>query len=140
MRRHEHKNAQVVVRHDSCYSPASKTVHAARASRDSEMNHGHHEHGDEHDGHGMDHIHHSAHDFVGHGSAKMFLRRFLIVTILLIPLALTNETIASFFGFPIVTLKKWVGFAIATIIFSFALIFFKHARHEIQARQYGTRI
>lgn len=79
-----------------------------------------------HGGHGM-----------GHGSAEMFLRRFWIVTFLLIPLVFTNEAIVEFFGLPTFALGKWISFAIATIIFSFALIFFKHAKHEIQAKQYG---
>src|SRR3989338_8676278 len=52
-----------------------------------------------------------------HDSAEDFLRRFFIVTFLL-------------FG-------KYISFGIATIIFSFSLVFFKHAWHEIKAKKYG---
>lgn len=87
----------------------------------------HHNHsGHNHNGHGM-----------GHGSAEMFLRRFWIVTFLLIPLVVTNEAAAGFFGIPTFELGKWISFAIATVIFGFALIFFQHALHEIRARKYG---
>lgn len=74
---------------------------------------------------------------MGHGSATMFLKRFWIVTFLLIPLILTNEFFAGFLGVPAFALGKWVSFGIATIIFGFALVFFQHALHEIKARQYG---
>ncbi|QSH39144.1 cadmium-translocating P-type ATPase [Candidatus Kaiserbacteria bacterium] len=79
-----------------------------------------------HGGHGMD-----------HGSASSYLKRFWIVTFLLLPLALTNEFIAGLLGIGELGLGKWIQFIIATIIFGFALVFFKHAWHEIKARQYG---
>jgi len=79
-----------------------------------------------HGGHGMD-----------HGSAGMYLKRFWIVTFLLIPLVLTNEMTAGFLGVPTIPFGKWIGLAVATIIFGFSLVFFKHARHEIKAKQYG---
>lgn len=75
---------------------------------------------------------------MGHGSAESFLRRFWIVTFLLIPLALTNEFISSLIGLDgLLVLSKWVQFGIATIIFLFSLVFFQHASHEIKARKYG---
>ncbi|MCB9818362.1 cadmium-translocating P-type ATPase [Candidatus Nomurabacteria bacterium] len=87
--------------------------------------HKHHNHS-EHGSHGM-----------GHGSAEVFLRRFWIVTFLLIPLVVTNEAVAGFFGIPTFELGKWISFAIATVVFGFSLIFFQHALHEIKARKYG---
>jgi len=87
----------------------------------------------------MEH-HHGAHDAgsaMSHGSAAMFLRRFWIVTVLLIPLVLTNQAITTFFGFGIVPYAKPIGFVFATIIFLFSLVFFKHAWHEIKMRKYG---
>lgn len=80
----------------------------------------------QHGGHGMD-----------HGSAGMYLKRFWIVTFLLIPLIFTNEMTAGFLGTPSVPFGKWIGLFVATVIFGFALIFFQHAWHEIQAKQYG---
>lgn len=88
----------------------------------------------------MEHSHHShTHDnhSMGHGSAQMFLKRFWIVTFLLIPLILTNQFFADLLGIGAFTLGKWISFGIATIIFGFALIFFQHALHEIKARKYG---
>lgn len=57
------------------------------------------------------------------GAAKDFLRRFLIVTALLVPLLIFKQPI--------------VRFGIATAIFYFGLVFFQHARHEIAMRKYG---
>lgn len=74
---------------------------------------------------------------VGHGSATIFLKRFWIVTFLLIPLLLTNETVVETVGWSTFPFSTWVGFTIATVIFGFATIFFQHALHEIKARQYG---
>lgn len=103
---------------------------------DEHCNHNHHQqHAHKHAAH---HEHHEHHEHsMGHGSAEMFLGRFWVVTFLLLPLVFTNEAIAGFFGFPIFALGKWVSFGIATIIFGFAFIFFQHAKHEIQAKQYG---
>jgi len=111
------------------------------------MEHHMHDHTDEHDVHTTCHHHnhtghghagddHSGHG-MGHGSASMFLKRFWIVTVLLIPLLFANESFASFVGLPVFALGTWVSFGIATVIFGFALVFFEHAWHEIQARQYG---
>lgn len=87
----------------------------------------------------MEHNHHktSQENAMSCGSAQDFLRRFWIVTFLLIPLIFTNEMIAGFLGISMVPFGKWIGLAIATVIFSFSLIFFQHAWHEIKARKYG---
>jgi len=74
---------------------------------------------------------------MGHGSAGTFLKRFWIVTFLLIPLVFANEMVMDAFGLESYTLSKWIGFGIATIIFGFSLIFFQHAWHEIKAKAYG---
>lgn len=74
---------------------------------------------------------------MSHGSAQDFLRRFWIVTFLLIPLIFTHEAITGVLGIGMLPFSKWIGLGIATIIFSFALVFFKHALHEIKARKYG---
>lgn len=74
---------------------------------------------------------------MSHGSAQDFLRRFWIVTILLVPLVLANENVAHFFNLAPLLLGRWVSFGIATVIFGFALVFFKHAGHEIRMRRYG---
>lgn len=72
----------------------------------------------------------------GPESARDFLHRFYIVTILLIPLAIFSEP-AVYLGMPNFSLRPLVEFGIATIIFYFGLIFFQHAKHEIMMRQYG---
>ena len=74
---------------------------------------------------------------MGHGSAQMYLRRFWIVTFLLIPLVLVNKTISGFIGLNTFGFGTWIGFGIATVIFGFSLVFFRHAWHEIKAREYG---
>jgi P-type Cu2+ transporter len=74
---------------------------------------------------------------MSHGSATDFLRRFWIVTFLLIPLIFTNEFVAGIIGRDVLPFSKWIGFGIATIIFGFSLVFFKHAWHEIKSRRYG---
>ncbi|MDZ4229312.1 MAG: copper-translocating P-type ATPase [Patescibacteria group bacterium] len=60
-------------------------------------------------------------------AAKDFLTRFIIVTVLLIPLGLL-----SWFG-----AASYLKLLLATIIFYFGLIFFEHARHEIMMKKYG---
>lgn len=72
-----------------------------------------------------------------HGSAQDFLRRFWIVTFLLIPLLFTHEGVAGFLNFAPLPFNTWIQFGIATIIFFFSFIFFKHAFHEIKMRRYG---
>lgn len=87
------------------------------------------------------HTHKQCHDHgspgMGHGSAETFLRRFWIVTFLLIPLVFANEMVMGALGLQSLILSKWIGFGIATIIFGFSLIFFEHAWHEIKAKAYG---
>lgn len=70
-------------------------------------------------------------------AAADFLKRFYIVTVLLVPLAFFSEPAVMFLGAPDFTLRPFVEFGIASIIFYFGLVFFQHARHEIMARQYG---
>ncbi len=77
------------------------------------------------------------HANMGHGAASMFLRRFWIVTVLLVPLLFTNPFLMGLVSMDILPYAKWIGFALATVIFSFSLIFFQHALHEIRARKYG---
>ena len=74
---------------------------------------------------------------MGHGSAADFLRRFWIVTFLLLPLAATHPSVADYFAFGAVELNKWIQFGIATAIFGFSIVFFRHAWHEVRAREYG---
>lgn len=94
-----------------------------------EHNHNHHDYKNrEHKHNGM----------MSHGSAQNFLRRFWIVTFLLIPLLLTNEKVLAFIGISgKIYAGKWIQFIISTIIFGFALVFFKHAWHEIKSKKYG---
>ena len=80
------------------------------------------------------HKHEHSMGAMSHGSSKDFLRRFWIVTFLLIPLIFTNEMATGLLGIGVLPFSKWIGFGIATIIFSFSLVFFKHAGHEIKAR------
>lgn len=86
--------------------------------------------------HQHNHAHHGSHG-MSHGAAKEYLRRFWIVTFLLIPLVFTNEMTAGFLGIGMVPFAHVIGFGIATIIFGFSLVFFQHAWHEIKARKYG---
>jgi Cu2+-exporting ATPase len=82
---------------------------------------------------------HAGHGSPGmsHGSANDFLRRFWIVSFLLIPLALSNAAVAEFLGLPTFAIGKWISFGIATVVFGFSFVFFKHAWMEIKARAYG---
>lgn len=86
------------------------------------MHHGNQDHSG---GHGM-----------GHGDASTYLKRFWIVTLLLIPLVLVHPKLSEIIGLAF-GLNRWIQFGIATVIFGFSLIFFQHAWHEIKARQYG---
>lgn len=101
------------------------------------MDHSHHNnHYTNHNSHHGEHTEGHA-PGMSHGSAQDFLRRFWIVTFLLVPLLFTNDAITNFLGVPTFPFAKWVGFGIATIIFGFALVFFQHALHEIRTRKYG---
>lgn len=70
-------------------------------------------------------------------AAADFLKRFFIVTALLVPLAIFSEPAVKFLGVPDFALRAYLEFGIASVIFYFGLIFFEHARHEIMAKQYG---
>lgn len=70
-------------------------------------------------------------------AAADFLKRFFIVTALLAPLAVFSEPAVKFFGVPDFALRSLLEFGIATIIFYFGLVFFQHAKMEIQMKQYG---
>lgn len=70
-------------------------------------------------------------------AAADFLKRFFIVTALLVPLALFSEPAVKFLGVPDFALRSLLEFGIATVIFYFGLVFFQHAKMEIQMRQYG---
>lgn len=89
----------------------------------------------------MTHEHHHGHTNHGshgmsHGSAGGYLRRFWIVTFLLIPLVLVHPKISEILNINF-GLNQWIQFGIATIIFGFSLVFFQHAWHEIRSRKYG---
>jgi len=73
---------------------------------------------------------------MSHGSARQYLKRFWIVTFLLIPLVLAHPKVSEILGITF-GLNKWIQFGIAAIIFGFSLVFFQHAWHEIKARAYG---
>src|SRR3989344_1639553 len=83
--------------------------------------------------------HHHDHSSMmsSHEAAADFLRRFFIVTALLVPLALFSEPAVRFLGMPDFIGRSFLEFGIATVIFYFSLVFFRHARHEIMDRQYG---
>lgn len=87
------------------------------------------------------HQNHQAHDhasmMANSEAATQFLRRFWVVTFLLIPLLLLTETASRLLGVEDFALRKYLQFGVATIIFYFSLVFFEHAKHEIIARQYG---
>lgn len=89
--------------------------------------------------------HHTAHQpdagqGMPHGGSAMaedFLRRFFIVTGLLVPLfafSMPGQHALRYHDF---ALRPWVEFLIATVIFGFGWVFFQHARHEILMRQFG---
>lgn len=89
----------------------------------------------------MDHSNHSHHDHASMmadpGVAQSFLRRFFIVTFLLIPLTVFSKPGMALLGYSDFSLRPYLEFAIATVIFYFGLVFFQHASHEIKSRQYG---
>jgi Cu2+-exporting ATPase len=92
----------------------------------------------------MDEMEKGGHEHHDHSSmmatpeaASDFLRRFFIVTALLVPLAIFSEPAVKYLGVPDFPLRPYLEFAIATAIFYFGLVFFQHAKHEIQSKQYG---
>ncbi len=78
-----------------------------------------------------------SHENARHGSAGSYLRRFGIVTVFLVPLALTQQSIALALGIPELALAPLVQLGLATVIMLFALVFFKHAWHELKTRSFG---
>ncbi len=70
-------------------------------------------------------------------TAKNFLKRFWIVTFLLVPLLLLTGKALSFLGLEDFAFRKFFQLGVATAIFYFSLIFFQHAKHEIKMRRYG---
>jgi Cu2+-exporting ATPase len=85
-----------------------------------------------------DHNHHDhASMMASPEAAGDFLWRFFVVTALLVPLALFSEPAVKFLGMPDFELRRWLELGVATGIFYFGLVFFRHARMEIQMRQYG---
>ena len=85
-----------------------------------------------------EHKDHGSHtDAMSHGSAQELLKRFWIVTFLLIPLVLSNATISGLLNIGTFGLSKYIQFGIATVIFYFSLVFFQHAWHEIKSKKYG---
>ena len=87
--------------------------------------------------HHDDHKNHSNGHGMSHGAAGTYLKRFWIVTFLLVPLVFVHPRVSEFLNIEIFGLNKWIQFGISTVIFGFSLIFFQHAKHEIKARQYG---
>ena len=87
------------------------------------------------------HVAHEAHDhaamMAGPKAAGDFLRRFFIVTLLLIPLITTSKLGIRFLRMPDFAGRNYVEFTVATAIFYFGLVFFQHARHEWMAKKYG---
>jgi Cu2+-exporting ATPase len=73
----------------------------------------------------------------GPQAAGDFLRRFFIVTFLLIPLIAASELGIKFLRMPDFAGRSYVEFTVATVIFYFGLVFFQHARHEWMAKKYG---
>lgn len=73
----------------------------------------------------------------GPQAAGDFLRRFFIVTLLLVPLIITSELGIKFLKVPDFGGRDYAQFAVATAIFYFGLVFFQHARHEWMAKKYG---
>ncbi len=74
---------------------------------------------------------------MGHGSADEFLHKFWIVTFLLIPLVGLNEVVANALGLPVFEYGRYISFVLATVIFYFSLVFFKHAKMELEMKKPG---
>ncbi len=97
----------------------------------------HQEYGHDNSPAGHDHSGHSGGHGMGHGSAASYLRRFWVVTFLLVPLVFAHSGLTDWLGLPMVPYARLVGFGLSTVIAAFSLVFFEHAWHEIKARQYG---
>jgi len=87
-------------------------------------------------GNGHEHHDHSS-MMASPEAAADFLKRFFIVTALLVPLAIFSEPAVKFIGMPDFALRPLLEFGIATVIFYFGLVFFQHAKMEIAMKQYG---
>ncbi len=70
-------------------------------------------------------------------AAADFLKRFFIVSALLVPLAIFSKPAVEFLGMTDFGSRPLLEFGIATIIFYFGLVFFEHAKMEIKMHQYG---
>jgi Cu2+-exporting ATPase len=70
-------------------------------------------------------------------AAADFLKRFFIVTSLLVPLAIFSEPAVKYLSVPDFPLRPFLEFGIASVIFYFGLVFFQHAKMEIAMKQYG---
>lgn len=70
-------------------------------------------------------------------AADSFLKRFYIVTLLLVPLIFLTHTVLNILGIGDFPLRPYLQFGIATVIFYFSLVFFEHASHEIKMKKYG---
>lgn len=90
--------------------------------------------------------HHSHHNHENHDHSSMmqspeaaseFLQRFFTVTILLVPLFIFSSVGLSILDYADFELRKYIQFGIATAIFYFGIVFFRHASHEIKFRQFG---
>ena len=81
--------------------------------------------------------HHHEEKHKENDAAQNFLKRFWIVTALLIPLIFLSEKVLFFLGIPDFPARKYLQFGIATAIFYFARVFFQHARHEMKMKRYG---
>ncbi|TAJ13102.1 heavy metal translocating P-type ATPase, partial [Patescibacteria group bacterium] len=113
-----------------------KLFQSTNFQRKNSMDHSHHEMKEmSHDKSKVHEGHHRG--AMSHGSSVDYLKRFWIVTFLLVPLFLTNEMFMTAINLGPIPFSKWIGLGVATAIFSFSLVFFKHAWHEIKARSYG---
>lgn len=83
------------------------------------------------------HHHDAGHMMASPEAATDFLKRFFVVSALLVPLALFSEPAVKYLGVPDFLGRMYLEFGIASIIFYFGFIFFQHARHEIMSRQFG---
>jgi len=84
------------------------------------------------------HSEHSSHGSHGmnHGSAKSFLTRFGMVTILLLPLILGTKLADRALGYSL-SMSPFLEFVLLTVILLIGSVFFLHATHELKARKPG---
>lgn len=81
--------------------------------------------------------HDHANMMAGPKAAEEFLKKFYIVTAFLVPLVFLSNLGINFLGVPDFGLRQYLEFGIATVIFYFGLVFFRHAKQEIKSGQYG---